>query len=114
MSLLSDAMENCTMLDRKSTPDATGGVKYEYVEGATFEAAIVYDSSIQARIGGAQGVTALYTVTTKKNINLQYHQVFRREGDGKTFRVTSDGDDNKTPKSAMLDMRQVNAEEFKL
>jgi hypothetical protein len=38
--------------------------------------------------------------------------VFRRESDGKIFRVTSDGDDKKTPPSAGLDMRQVTAEEF--
>ena len=77
-------------------------------------AAIVLDNSTQAKIAAVQGVTALYTVTTRKNINLQYHDVFRRESDGKIFRVTSDGDDKKTPASASLNMRQVSAEEWKL
>ena len=69
---------------------------------------------MQARIGEKQGVTALYTVTTTKALNLQYHDVFRRVEDSKIFRVTSDGDDKKTPPSAGLDMRQVTAEEWKL
>ena len=56
--------------------------------------------------------TALYTVTTKKAINLQYHDVFKRLTDSKIFRVTSDGDDKHTPKSAGLNMRQVSAEEW--
>lgn len=114
MSLLQDAMEPCVLLDKTSAPDGRGGVIYKWVEGAEFDAAITYDTSMQARIGEAQGVTALYTVTTTKAVNLQWHDVFRRKADGKVFRVTSDGDDNKTPMSAGLDMRQVSAEEHVL
>lgn len=114
MSLLEEAMETFTMIDKTTVPDGYGGVKPQWVEGAEFNAAIVLDTSIQARIAQQQGVTALYTVTTKKNINLQFHDVFRRENDGKIFRVTSDGDDKKTPQSASLNMRQVSAEEFTL
>lgn len=112
MSLLSEAMENCIMIDRISQPDGYGGITYHWKDGASFDAAVTYDSSMQARAAGQQGVTSLYTVTTPKSINLQYHQVFRRVRDGKIFRVTSDGDDNKTPTSAALNMRQVSAEEY--
>jgi hypothetical protein len=45
---------------------------------------------------------------------LDFHDVIMRIADGKIFRITSDGDDNKTPKSATLDMRQVSAEEWSL
>ena len=114
MSLLSDAMTGCVILDKRTAPDGYGGFDVTWVDGASFDAAIVKDSSMQARIGEKQGVTALYTVTTTKALNLQYHDVFRREEDGKIFRVTSDGDDDKTPMSAGLDMRQVTAEEWKL
>ena len=112
MSLLSEAMEKCTMLDRTSQSDGRGGFVYEWVDGAEFDAACVFDSSMQARVAEAAGVKALYTITTAKNVNLQYHDVFKRASDGKIFRVTSDGDDKKTPASATLNMRQVTAEEF--
>ena len=114
MSLLSEAMENCIIMDKQTTPDGYGGVVTTWVDGAPFDAAVVLDNSMEARIGQQQGVTALYTVTTKKTINLQYHDVFRRKRDGKIFRVTSDGDDKHTPASAGLNMRQVSAEEWKL
>ena len=114
MSLLEEQMENCIMVDKTTTPDGYGGFDIKWVEGAPFDAACVFDSSIEARIGEAQGVTSLYTVTTKKAINLQYHDVFKRLSDGKIFRVTSDGDDKKTPKSASLNMRQVTAEEWEI
>lgn len=112
MSLLSEAMDECVMLDKITSPDGYGGTKQSYVTGATFWAAVIFDTSIEARVADKQGVTSLYTVTTSKSTTLEYHDVFRRAKDGKIFRVTSDGDDKYTPNSATLDMRQVTAEEF--
>lgn len=115
MSLLSDAMTACTMLDKTTTtPDGYGGYIKTYRDGAQFQAAITFNTSMEARVADAQGVTSLYTVTTSREITLEYHDVFRREEDGKIFRVTSDGDDQYTPRSATLDMRIVTAEEWRL
>lgn len=114
MSLLSEAMEPCVMLDKRKTDDGYGGYTTVWTEGVAFDAAIVFDTSIEARQAQASGVTSLYTVTTKRNMHLEYHDVFRRNSDKKIFRVTSDGDDKYTPKSATLDMRQVTAEEYQL
>lgn len=114
MSLLSDAMEKCIYLTKTKVSDGYGGYVDSFVEGAEFNAAIVFDTSIQARVGEKQGVTSLYTVTTSKAMVLEYHDVFRRESDKKIFRVTSDGDDKYTPASASLNMRQVTAEEWVL
>lgn len=112
MSLLDEAMESCILLDKTTRDDGYGGFISTWVEGASFKAAITFDTSIEARAAEAQGVHSLYTVTTPRNAVLQYHDVFRRESDGKLFRVTSDGDDKYTPESAALDMRQVTAEEI--
>lgn len=112
MSLLDEAMESFVLLDKTTSPDGYGGYTSTWVDGAEFKAAAVLDTSMEARIGEKQGVTALYTITTSKAMNLQYHDVCRRVSDGKVFRVTSDGDDKKTPRSAGLNMRQVSAEEW--
>lgn len=114
MSLLSDAYEEMNMIDKVTVRDGRGGIETRWVDGASFKAAVVLDSSMQARVAEHEGVTALYTITTNRSINLQYHDVFRRVRDGKIFRVTSDGDDKLTPISASLDMRQVSAEEWEL
>lgn len=114
MSLLTEAMEACVMLDRRTASDGYGGFTSAYTEGASIKAAITFDSSTQARMAAVQGVTALYTITTERSVNLQFHDVLRRVSDGKVFRVTSDGDDKKTPPSASLNMRQVSAEEWKV
>lgn len=114
MSLLDDFMYECTFLNKQVTPDGYGGYNTTWADGAEFKAAITFDTSIEARTAEAQGVTSLYTVTTTRDLTLDYHDVFRRKDDGKIFRVTSDGDDKFTPMSAGLDMRQVTAEEWAL
>lgn len=114
MSLLTEQMEECVMLDKTTVPDGYGGYRAKYVDGAEFSAAITFDTSIEARTAEQQGVTSMYTVTTGKEMTLEYHDVFRRSRDGKIFRVTSDGDDKHTPASASLNMRQVTAEEWEL
>lgn len=114
MSLLTEQMEMCVMLDKTTTPDGYGGCVSKYVDGAPFTAAITFDTSMEARVAERQGVTSMYTVTTGKEMTLKYHDVFRRIDDGKIFRVTSDGDDKHTPASASLNMRQVTAEEWEL
>lgn len=114
MSLLDEATEACVMLDKHTVADGYGGYRATYTDGATFDAAITFDTSIEARIADAQGVTSRYIVTTPKSLTLEYHDVFRRTRDNKIFRVTSDGDDKYTPASATLNMRQVTAEEWSL
>lgn len=114
MSLLSEAMESCTMLDKVTVEDGMGGYTRTWKDGASFDAAVVFNSSMEARRADKEGVTSLYTVTTSRAVGLEYHDVFRRERDKKVFRVTSDGDDQYTPASAGLDMRQVTAEEWVL
>lgn len=114
MSLLEEMMTPCVIMDKRTVADGYGGYDTIWSEGARFDAAIVLDTSMEARVGQKQGVTAVYTITTLKAMNLQYHDVFVRVSDGKVFRVTSDGDDKKTPMSASLNMRQVTAEEWEL
>ncbi len=114
MSLINEAMTPCVMIDRTTQPDGEGGIITTWVEGATFNAAITFDNSIEAKAAAVQGVTSLYTVTVPKRVKLEYHDVFKRLSDGKIFRVTSDGDDKITPERASFQFAQVSAEEFAL
>ena len=114
MSLLDEFKSACVLLDKKRVPDGEGGFITTWVEGAKFMAAVVLNTSIEARAAEKQGLTSLYTVTTGKNAILQYHDVFKRLYDEKTFRVTSDGDDKQTPERASFAMAVVTAEEWSL
>lgn len=106
--------ESCVLMDRKRVPDGEGGYTDTWTESIPFDAAIVFDSSMQARVGEKQGVTSLYTVTLPRGFKIEYHDVFKRLSDGKIFRVTSDGDDKHTPNRASFQFSQVTAEEFEI
>lgn len=114
MSLIDVMMEDCVMLDKRTVSDGLGGFSYEWAEGASFKAAIVKNTTLEARIAEKQGVTELYTVTVDKGLALQYHDVFRRASDGLTFRVTSNIRDSETPTVASFQNGQVTAERWEL
>lgn len=114
MSLVDEFKITCVILDKIRQSDGEGGFITTWVDGITFEAAIAFNSSMEARRAEKEGVTSLYTVTTSKNAMLEYHDVFRRESDGKIFRVTSDGDDVRTPDRMEVQFAQVTAEEWRL
>ena len=114
MSLLSESYEDVVLLDKQRESDGEGGFITEWTESVEFRAAITFDTSMQSRIAEKQGVSSQYTVTTDKNAKLKYHDVIKRLRDGKIFRITSDGDDKITPKSATFQFLQVTAEEWML
>lgn len=114
MSLLERFQSTVKFMEKTRVPDGAGGFITTWAEGAKFSAAVVLDTSIEARIAEKQGVTGVYTITTEKNVVLEYHDVLKRLYDGKIFRVTSDGNDKATPEGSLIGMRQVTAEEWSL
>ena len=112
--LVDNFKTDCVMLEKRSVSDGEGGFTTEWVEGATFQAAIVRNTTATVRIAEQEGFTNVYTVTTGLNAHLDFHDVFRRVSDGQVFRVTSDGSDVRTPDVASFAFEQVNAEEWKL
>ena len=114
MSLLENAYEDFTVINKTVVDDGYGGTTVVWTDGVTIKGAMVFDNSTQMKVAQAMGVTSAYTLTVKKNVELDYHTVIRRESDKKIFRLTSNSDDKKTPEEAALNMRQYSAEEWKL
>ena len=114
MSLLSEAFEHYIVMDKRIVDDGYGGTDRAWTEGITISGAMVYNSSSTAKIAESMGVTGAYTLTVRKNILLDFHDVLKRKSDGKIFRIVTDSDDLKTPESAALNMRQYSAEEYVL
>lgn len=114
MSLLDEFTDKFVMMDKISVPDGYGGFDIVYQEGAEFEAAMGMNDSIEARIADAKGIKNRYSIYPKQNINLNPYDVIKRLKDDKIFRITSDGDDKKTPPSSPLNRRKYNAEEWRL
>lgn len=114
MSLLDAFRAECVALERTQAADGEGGQVTQWTDGKSFQAAITLSNSTKTTKAEKDVASNAYSVTTGKDIELKFHDVFRRVADGRIFRVTSDGTDNKTPDTAALNMRQVTAEEWTL
>ena len=112
MSLLEEAFEDFTVMNKSVVDDGYGGITTDWTEGATIKGAMVYNGSNEMRIAQALGSTASYVFTCKKDLLFDYHDVIKRVRDGQLFRFTNNSDDNRTPNSAGLNMRQYDAEQI--
>lgn len=112
--LIDCIMAPCVFMEQKKTPDGSGGDKTVWEDGEQFKAAIIRDTSTEARIAEAAGTVEAYTVTVSRSVHLKYHAVIKRLSDGKTFRITSDNAEKKTPVCAALDIAQSTAEAWRL
>lgn len=112
--LIDCMMTDCVFMDKKSEPDGSGGNKTTWTEGEPLRAAIIRDTSTEARIAEAARTVEMYTVTVSRSVHLKYHAVIKRLSDGKTFRITSDNTDMKAPVCTALDIAQSTAEAWRL
>ena len=114
MSLIDFFKSPCVVLTQQRTLDGEGGYTTQWTEGQRFDAAIMLDTSATARRAEKDSLTNQYTVTVDKDITLNFHDVFRRTTDNRTFRVTSNASDKQTPDCATFQFAQVTAEEWRL
>ena len=112
MSLIDDFKTTCTLVEKVRVSDGEGGWTKVWTDGAKFQAAIVLDSTINARIAEHAGMKGVYTVTTDPTAVLGFHDAFRRDSDGRTFRVTKVNDS--TPSVATFSFNQYQAEAWEL
>lgn len=114
MSLYEEMMTPCVRMERKGSDDGEGGAETEWIEGERIDAAIVRDTSTAAKVAEKEGVTSVYTITTKRNVLLGFHDVIKRLSDGRIFRVTSDIGDKVSPRMSLIDISQVTAEKWEV
>jgi hypothetical protein len=112
--LIDCMMVPCVFMVKKSEPDGSGGSITTWEDGEPLKAAIIRDTSMEARIAEAAGTVEMYTVTVSRSVHLKYHAVIKRLSDGKTFRITSDNAEKKSPVCTALDIAQSTAEAWRL
>lgn len=112
MSLLESSMETFTIMNATTISDGYGGTTVTYTEGIDILGAMPFDNSTQVKIAQAMGAKSTYTLTVRKNVELNFHTVLKRKRDGLYFRLTSGTEDHQTPPTAGLNMRQYSVESF--
>ena len=114
MNLLTQAMEECQILNHVRTDDPYGGYTDEWTPGASFRAAIAKDGSPEMLLAEKQGVSETFTVVVDQSIFLDYHDVFKRLSDDAIFRVTSRTTDSTAHPASTVKIAKVTAERWEL
>lgn len=114
MSLLDDFARSCVLMEKKRVPGDEGGWGVIWEEGAEFKNYPYLDTSMEARRAEKEGVTSTYSVLVDRDFPLEYNDYFRDKITGKTYRVTSDPEEKKAPKSASIALKYCTAERKEL
>ena len=114
MSLLTQMMDECLILNKVRTNDGEGGYETAWTEGASFKAAIAKNTSTEQQIAEKEGISEAYTVVVDDTFFLDYHDVFRRLRDGAIFRVTSRTPDSTAHPASTIRIAKVTAERWEL
>lgn len=114
MSLITQMMEDCKILNHIRIDDDFGGYTDTWSEGATFKAAIAKNVSPEQMVAEQQGVAEQFTVVVDRNFSLDYHDAFRRTSDGSVFRVTSRTQDSTAHPASTVKIAKVTAERWVL
>lgn len=116
--ILNDYNTEITLLDETSSvsPDpygGIGGVDYSYNKGAVITVQLIPQETLGAQVAEAITEKKMYTVCVDKGIALKKGQVFMRNKDEETFRIT-ESNTKETPASAGLQFSYAKAEKWEL
>lgn len=115
--IMNDYNTEITLLDETSSvqPDIYGGIgdlSYGYTKGAVIVVQLVPQETLSATVAEAITEKKTYTVCVNKGTTLKKGQVFQRNKDKVTFRITESNTEHETPASANLQFSYAKAEQW--
>ena len=114
MSLMDEYSVRCVLLVKTRTEDPVGGYTTAWTEGAAFTAAWEYMSAPEITVAEQQGVARTYNIYVDRTLDLDYHEVFRRQDNQQVYRVVNPGTDRMTPSFSALNKRLIEVEKWEL
>lgn len=110
MSLLDDFAHKCVLMEKKRTQDGAGGWDVVWEEGAEFSNYQALDTSMEARRAEKEGVTSVYSGLVDQAVPVEYGDYFKDTTTGETYRVTSNPEEKKSPRSSTMAVKFFTAE----
>ena len=107
--MLDDFMKPVRLVVRDAVPDGMGGMNITEHLSQPFPAGISQKTSDEVVVAGRVGASAIYNVTTRKNVALTVNDIIQAE-DGIRYRIN--GIAAETPSVATEQYRCVTAEVF--
>lgn len=105
--MLSDFMEKAHIMTRTDEPNAYGGQKHTWAQGAAIDAGFVLKNG--SEVGEAKdAVLTNWTILCGTDVWLRQNDVVKRDATGTIFRIT--GIDRKIPECAEMQFQRFDAE----
>jgi len=114
MSLMDEYAVACVLLVKTRTDDPVGGYKTAWKPDLHFTPAWEFEGAPQMTVAEQEGVSRVYRIYVDKTLDLDFHEVFRREDNGQVYRVTNPGTDRKTPSFSRLNKRLIEVEKWEI
>lgn len=114
MSLLDDFARKCVLMEKTREPDGEGGYITNWKDGIEFTNHQALDASMEARRAEQEGVTSVYSALVRKDLPIEYNDVFKDKETGFTYRVTSEPKEKEAPKSASFPLKFFTAERWNI
>lgn len=111
-NLIESMMEKCVFMNHIRVDDEYGGYLDTWTEGASFDAAIIKNTTTEAQIAEKNGIEEIFTVVTNKSVVLDFNDVIKRKSDGSVFKITSRAKDSEAPKASSVPIVKVSAERW--
>ena len=114
--ILRDRFVPCHRLDMANGEQSDGkfGHKGSYTEGRKFVAMLRKDSDPTVQVAERQGLREQYTVVVGPGVTLKHGDVFRRDSDLATFRVTGSTIDGEAPAASTVQIAKTTAERWEV
>ena len=113
MGLINDYTRICRKLVAVSVPDGEGGKKTEWRDGDAVNICMALESNPETRKAEVRELAAVYTCLANREAPLHYDDYFR-DDTGETYRITSDPEEKKAPRSSGLPYKMFTAERKEL
>lgn len=113
-SLLDDYAVPCVLMEKKRVPDGAGGYTTTWSKGLPFSNYQWNNTSTEALIAEQQTGKSLHSALVQRDFPIERGDAFMDTSTGLTYRVTSDPDDNKAPKSSTFDLKYFTVERWSL
>lgn len=108
-TLLEYFEEEITLIDEISVDDGFGSFKPEWIDGAKITVAIIQPRDTKTVIANAISGKQSITIITGTDVELKQDKYFRRESDGKTYKIDYDNMEKLAPKNSKLQWRKTTA-----
>ena len=111
--LIYELMEGYHLIDKVSNDDPYGGTVKGYRVGASFQAKVIKDSSTEAIVAEKQESTEFLTVVTK-GLQLDFHDIFRRDSDNEYFQCTGREKDSQAPARSTVPLAKATCKRWQV